>query len=192
MLTDKQNYFAMKVWFFSNTFRDATVQVLNIDDLEINTQEKGSLWQLSLPEEFRISFHDVSRPSMSQIVTDYMSFFSYSHYLLPKIFHSLKKIVVLDDDLVVQRDLSALWSLDMDGKVNGAVQFCSLRLGQIKYKFGKNFDKNTCAWLSGFNVIDLVRWRDQDVTETYQRLVQEVSGSLFKTLLSAIHFLNLC
>ncbi|KAK1355510.1 Hexosyltransferase [Heracleum sosnowskyi] len=173
VLTDKQNYFAMKVWFFSNTFRDATVQVLNIEDIEMNTQEKGSLFPLSLPEEFRVSFHDVSRPSMSQIVTDYMSSFSQSHYLLPKIFHTLKRVVVLDDDLVVQRDLSALWSLDMDGKVNGAVQFCSLRLGQIKYNVGKNVDKNACAWLSGFNVIDLVRWRDQAVTETYQRLVQE-------------------
>ncbi|KAL8093201.1 putative galacturonosyltransferase 7 isoform X2 [Apium graveolens] len=173
VLTDKQNYFAMKVWFFSNTFRDATVQVLNIEDLEINTQEKGSLLQVSLPEEFRVSFHDVS-PSMSQIVTDYMSTFSNSHYLLPKIFHTLKKVVVLDDDLVVQRDLSALWSLDMEGKVNGAVQFCSLRLGQIKYNLGKNVDRNACAWLSGFNVIDLVRWRDQAVTKTYQGLVQEL------------------
>ncbi|XP_017247880.1 probable galacturonosyltransferase 7 isoform X3 [Daucus carota subsp. sativus] len=174
VLTDKQNYFAMKVWFFSNTFREATVQVLNIEDLEINTQEKGSLLQLSLPEEFRISFHDASKPSKSQIVTDYMSLFSNSHYVLPKIFHTLKKVVVLDDDLVVQRDLSALWSLDMDGKVISALQFCSLRLGQINYNFGKNFDGNTCAWLSGFNVIDLVRWRDQAVTETYKRLVQEL------------------
>lgn len=182
MLTDKQNYFAMKVWFFSNTFRDATVQVLNIEDLEMNTQEKGYLFQLSLPEEYRVSFHDVSRPSMSQIVTDYMSSFSHSHYMLPKIFHTLKKVVVLDDDLVVQRDLSALWRLDMDGKVIAAVQFCSLRLGQIKYNLGKNVDRNACAWLSGFNVIDLVRWRDQAVTETYQRLVQEVSCGLFKTL----------
>lgn len=184
VLTDKQNYFAMKVWFFSNTFRDATVQVLNIEDLEMNTQDKGPLLQLSLPEEFRVSFHNVSKPSMSQIVTDYMSFFSHSHYLLPKIFHTLKKVVVLDDDLVVQSDLSALWSLDMDGKVNSAVQFCSLRLGQMKYILGKNnFDRNSCAWLSGFNVIDLVRWRDQAVTETYQRLVRELDrdGGRLKT-----------
>lgn len=187
MLTDRQNYFAMKVWFFSNTYKEATVQVLNIEDLEMNAQDKGPLFKLS-PEEFRISFHSVSRASMSQIITEYMSVFSHSHYLLPKIFQTLKKVVVLDDDLVVQRDLSALWSIDMDGKVNGAVQFCKVRLGQLKHYLGKNsFDGNSCVWMSGLNIIDLVRWREQDVTKTYQRLEQEVSGSLFKTLLALIY-----
>lgn len=187
MLTDRQNYFAMKVWFFSNTYKEATVQVLNIEDLEMNAQDKGPLFKLS-PEEFRISFRSVSRASMSQIITEYMSVFSHSHYLLPKIFQTLKKVVVLDDDLVVQRDLSALWSIDMDGKVNGAVQFCKLSLGQLKHYLGKNsFDGNSCVWMSGLNIIDLVRWREQDVTKTYQRLEQEVSGSLFKILLALIY-----
>lgn len=175
VLTDRQNYFAMKVWFFSNTYKEATVQVLNIEDLEMNAQDKGPLFKLS-PEEFRISFRSVSRASMSQIITEYMSVFSHSHYLLPKIFQTLKKVVVLDDDLVVQRDLSALWSIDMDGKVNGAVQFCKVRLGQLKHYLGKNsFDGNSCTWMSGLNIIDLDRWREQDVTKTYQRMEQELN-----------------
>ncbi|MFS9599150.1 glycosyltransferase, partial [Klebsiella variicola] len=39
--------------------------------------------------------------------------FGHAHSLLPKIFPYFKKVVVLDDGVIVQRDLSILWSLDM-------------------------------------------------------------------------------
>ncbi|PWA36013.1 hypothetical protein CTI12_AA604210 [Artemisia annua] len=40
-------------------------------------------------------------------------------------FLSLNKVVFLDDDLVVQTDLTPLWDIDMNRKVNGAVETCS-------------------------------------------------------------------
>ncbi|XP_035545577.1 probable galacturonosyltransferase 7 isoform X3 [Juglans regia] len=176
VLTDEQNYFAMKLWFLRNTYKEATVQVLNIESLKLDNHSKATLLHLSLPEEFRVSFHSVDSPLMAPIRTEYMSIFSHSHYLLPKIFQNLNKVVVLDDDVVVQQDLSALWSLDMGGKVNAAVQFCSLRLDQLKKYLGENsYNKNSCAWMSGLNVIDLARWRDLNLTETFQRLAQEMT-----------------
>ncbi|GMP34966.1 hypothetical protein CsSME_00007616 [Camellia sinensis var. sinensis] len=91
-----------------------------------NSPKKTPL-QLSLAEEFRISFHSVDKPSTTGVRTEYLSVFSHSHYLLPKVFPTFKRVVVLDDDIVVQRDLLVLWSLDMEGKVNGAVQFCAVQ-----------------------------------------------------------------
>ncbi|KAG5550091.1 hypothetical protein RHGRI_015143 [Rhododendron griersonianum] len=174
VLTDGENYFSMKLWFFSNTYKQATVQVLNIEGLNLNDHDKATLSRLSLSEEFRISFHGVDEPSRTRTRTQYMSVFSHSHYLLPEIFHTLKKVVVLDDDIVVQQDLSALWSLDLEGKVNGAVQFCAVRLAQLKNYLGENIsDGNSCAWMSGLNIVDLARWREVDLTGTFQRLLQE-------------------
>ncbi|THG07119.1 hypothetical protein TEA_025354 [Camellia sinensis var. sinensis] len=174
VFTDGENYFAMKLWFFRNTYKEATIQVLNIEELNLNDHEKATPLQLSLAEEFRISFHSVDKPSTTGVRTEYLSVFSHSHYLLPKVFPTFKRVVVLDDDIVVQRDLSALWSLDMEGKVNGAVQFCAVQLGQLKNLLGGNIsDRNSCAWMSGLNIIDLTRWREQNLTETFQRLVQE-------------------
>lgn len=167
VLTDKQSFFSMKMWFFTNTFKEATVQVLNIEDLDL---DKTMFSHLSMPQELRVSF-----VSASESRTEYITVFSHWHYALPKIFPTLKKIVVLDDDIVVQRDLSALWSLDMEGKVVGAVQFCKVKFGALKSYLGKeNYDANTCTWMSGLNIIDLVRWKEQDVTRTYQSLVQKV------------------
>ncbi|VVB13870.1 unnamed protein product [Arabis nemorensis] len=39
-------------------------------------------------------------------------------------FPKLDKILFLDDDVVVQKDLAPLWSVDLKGKVNGAVETC--------------------------------------------------------------------
>ena len=180
VLTDGQNYYAMKLWFLRHTYKEATVQVLNIEYLKLDNNSKATPLYLSLPEEFRISFHNVDSPPMAPIRMEYLSIFSHSHYLLPEIFRNLKKVVVLDDDVIVQQDLSALWSLNMAGKVNGAVQFCSLRLGQLKKYLGENsYEKKSCAWMSGLNVIDLARWRELDLTETYQKFVHEVSDTEF-------------
>ena len=41
-----------------------------------------------------------------------------------QLFPNLDKVVFLDDDVVIQRDLSPLWEIDLEGKVNGAVETC--------------------------------------------------------------------
>ncbi|CAA7052107.1 unnamed protein product [Microthlaspi erraticum] len=169
VLTDEQNYFAMKQWFIRNPCKQATVQVLNIEKFEMDSSEM----KLTLPTEFRVSF---TGGDNSENRTHYLSLFSQSHYLLPKLFHKLEKVVILDDDVVVQRDLSPLWELDMAGKVNGAVKSCSVRLGQLKSLKGGSFNSNACLWMSGLNVIDLAKWRELGVSETYHKFYKEMSG----------------
>lgn len=187
VLTDGQNYYAMKLWFLRNTFKDAVVQVLNIEDDDPDFYGKATLSQLTLPLEFRVSFHSSDNAPAIHNRTQYMSTFSHSHYLLPKIFKNLEKVVVLDDDVVVQQDLSALWSLDMRGKVTGAVQICSVTLSQLRSYLGESsFHKNSCSWMSGLNVIDLVRWRELGISETYWKLVKEVSMKEGSALLASL------
>ncbi|CAN8284855.1 unnamed protein product [Cochlearia groenlandica] len=161
VLTDEQNYFAMKQWFIRNPCNQSTVQVSNIEKHDT---------KLSLPSEFRVS------SSQQNNKTHYLSLFSESHYLLPRLFHKLEKVVVLDDDVVVQRDLSPIWDIDLEGKVNGAVMSCFVRLGQIKSLNRGKFDSNACLWMSGLNVIDLARWRELRVSETYQKFYKEMSN----------------
>lgn len=179
VLTDGQNYYAMKLWFLRNTFKVAVVEVLNIEHLNPDYYEKAAVSHLTLPVEFRVSFPSSDNAPAIHNRTQYLSIFSHSHYLLPEIFKNLEKVVVLDDDVVVQQDLSALWSLDMGGKVAGAVQICSVRLGQLQRYLGKNsFHKSSCSWMSGLNVIDLVRWRELGISETYWKLVKEHQVSM--------------
>lgn len=172
VLTDRQNYYAMKLWFMRNTFKKASIEVLNIEEYNVIP---GS----SLPEEFRVTLQSHKLLKM-HYETQYVSLFSHSHYLLPEIFKNLDKIVVLDDDIVVQQDLTALWRINMGGMVNGAAEICAVRLGQLDNYLGKtNFNRNSCVWMSGLNVIDLVRWRDHNITTTFRKMVEVVSCIFF-------------
>lgn len=127
-------------------------------------------------EEFRV---------VSRNRTEYISVFSHSHFLLPEIFPDLEKVVLLDDDLVVQRDLSGLFEIDIEEKVVGAVNFCRVRLGQVKgylngFDYGANED---CLWISGLNVVDLKKWRELSISDTYHELVKKVSNRLLLYIL---------
>ncbi|KAE8658376.1 putative galacturonosyltransferase 7 [Hibiscus syriacus] len=186
VLTDGQNYYAMKHWFLRNAFRDAVVQVLNIDHLIQDYSDKTTLPHLNSPLEFRISFYN-SGNYQQCMIEQYLSIFSHSHYLLSEIFKNLEKVVVLDDDVVVRQDLSTLGNLNMGQKVMGAVQICSVRLGQLKRYLGENsFNKKSCSWMSGLNVIDLVRWRELGISETYWKLVKNMSMEEESTVLASM------
>ena len=92
----------------------------------------------------------------------YMNMLNHLRFYLPEVFPKLNKVLFLDDDVVVQKDLTALWGIDMHGKVNGAVETC----GETFYRLDKylnfsnplivrDFDPNSCTWEYGMNIFDL-------------------------------------
>ena len=112
------------------------------------------------------------------------------HKFSLQLFPSLNKVVFLDDDIVVQTDLSALWDIDMDGKVNGAVETC---IGEDKFVMSKrfksylnfshpliakNFNPSECAWAYGMNIFDLEAWRTTNISRTYHYWLEEVNNSI--------------
>jgi alpha-1,4-galacturonosyltransferase len=98
------------------------------------------------------------------------------------------QVVFLDDDVVVQRDLSELFSLNLHGNVNGAVETCLESFHRFhKYlnfshpKIKSNFDPEACGWAFGMNVFDLVKWRENNVTARYHYWQeQNVDRTLWK------------
>lgn len=194
LFTDAQNFYAMKHWFDRNSYLEATVHVTDIEDhqklaKDVDSHDMKLLWPA---EEFRVTFHNHSQSFQKQMKTKYISTFGHSHILLPDLLPSLNRVVVLDDDLIVQKDLSSLWNINMEGKVIGAIQFCEVRLGQLKaYAEEHNFDTNSCVWLSGLNVIELEKWRKLHITSRYDQLLQKVS-SIYHSPYSTIYHCYLC
>jgi len=103
-------------------------------------------------------------------------------------------VVFLDDDIVVQGDLTPLWDVDLGGKVNGAVETCrgedewvmSKRLRNY-FNFShpliaKHLDPEECAWAYGMNIFDLQAWRKTNIRETYHSWLREVTLSNKLTL----------
>lgn len=95
-------------------------------------------------------------------------------------------MVFLDDDVVIQRDLSPLWEIDLGGKVNGAVETCKGEDDWVMSKRFKNYfnfshpliaenlDPEECAWAYGMNIFDLRAWRQTGIREAYHAWLKEV------------------
>jgi hypothetical protein len=108
----------------------------------------------------------------------------YLRFYLPDMFPGLQRVVLLEDDVVVQKDLAALWQVDLDGKVNGAVEMCfgGFRRYRKYLNFTQpivrdRFNPGACAWAYGVNVFDLEAWRRDGCTELFHQYMEMVSSS---------------
>ncbi|CAN1850429.1 Probable galacturonosyltransferase 4 [Linum perenne] len=180
IVTDRLNYAAMRMWFLVNPPGKATIQVQNIEEFTwLNASYSPVLKQLGSPSmiDYYFRAHRAnSDPNLKYRNPKYLSILNHLRFYLPEIFPKLNKVLFVDDDIVVQKDLSALWALDLKGNVNGAVETC----GESFHRFdrylnfsnpliSKNFQPHACGWAYGMNVFDLDQWRRKNITEVYHK-----------------------
>ncbi|KAI3765384.1 hypothetical protein L2E82_15417 [Cichorium intybus] len=178
IVTDRLNYAAMRMWFLANPPGKATIQVQNIEEFTwLNASYSPVLKQLASQNMIDYYFKTRKAESDSNLKfrnPKYLSIMNHLRFYLPEIFPNLSKVVFLDDDIVVQKDLSGLWEIDMKGKVIGAVETC----GENFHRFdrylnfsnpliAKNFDPRACGWAYGMNLFDLDEWKKQNITQVY-------------------------
>lgn len=182
IVTDKLNFAAMKMWFSVHHSRGSTVHVENVDSFKwLNSSYCPVLRQLE-SDELKKYYFKTNRQSLLSSGDDnlkyknpkYLSILNHLRFYLPEIYPKLDKILFLDDDVVVQKDLTPLWSIDMKGMVNGAVENCNVNFHQYKHylnfsnpKISVNFDPEACGWAFGMNMFDLKEWRKRNLTEVY-------------------------
>ncbi|KAJ6369076.1 hypothetical protein OIU78_001444 [Salix suchowensis] len=200
IVTDKLNFVAMKMWFIVNPPAKATVQVENIDDFKwLNASYCSVLRQL---ESARIKeyYFKANHPSSLASGADnlkyrnpkYLSMLNHLRFYLPEVYPKLDKILFLDDDIVVQKDLTPLWSIDLQGMVNGAVETCKESFHRFdKYlnfsnpNIYSNFDPNACGWAFGMNMFDLKQWKRSNITGIYHHWQDLVNAFNLVLLISS-------
>ncbi|CAI5493602.1 unnamed protein product [Closterium sp. Naga37s-1] len=106
----------------------------------------------------------------------YLSMLNHLRFYLPEMYPTLNRVVFLDDDIVVQRDLAPLFTLPLHGNVNGAVFTCVgdfhrlFKYLNFSHPYIKaHFDPNACGWAYGMNVFDLHAWRLHNLTAVYHK-----------------------
>ncbi|XP_023762926.1 polygalacturonate 4-alpha-galacturonosyltransferase [Lactuca sativa] len=184
LVSDKLNFGAMNMWFLLNPPGKSTIHVENVDEFKwLNSSYCPVLRQLessAMKEYYFKSDHQTTLSAGSSNLKyrnpKYLSMLNHLRFYLPQVYPKLNKILFLDDDIVVQKDLTGLWRVDLKGNVNGAVETC----GESFHRFDKylnfsnpniarNFDPNACGWAYGMNVFDLDVWKKKDITGIYHR-----------------------
>ncbi|XP_058197832.1 probable galacturonosyltransferase 6 isoform X2 [Rhododendron vialii] len=165
VVTDSLNLPAMSMWFLLNPPGKSAMQIQSVNSFEwLSTKYNATLQKENSPD------------------LRYTSALNHLRFYLPDVFPMLNKIVLLDHDVVVQRDLTGLWNISMEGKVNGAVETCqegeaSFRRMDMFVNFSdpsieKRFDREACTWAFGMNVFDLREWWRHNLTGVYHNYLQ--------------------
>ncbi|XP_010689639.1 probable galacturonosyltransferase 10 isoform X1 [Beta vulgaris subsp. vulgaris] len=178
LVTDEVNYAPMKAWFSMNDFRGVTVEVQKIEEFSwLNASYVPVLKQLQDSDTKNYYFsgnNDDNKTPIKFRNPKYLSMLNHLRFYIPEVYPALKKVVFLDDDVVVQKDISPLFSIDLNGNVNGAVETCMETFHRyhkyLNYShplIRSHFDPDACGWAFGMNVFDLVEWRKRNVTGIY-------------------------
>uniref|UniRef100_A0A5B6YMJ1 Hexosyltransferase n=1 Tax=Davidia involucrata TaxID=16924 RepID=A0A5B6YMJ1_DAVIN len=190
----------MQAWFSLHLLAPAIIEVKGLHHFDWFTKGKVPVLEaMEKDQQVRSQFRggssaivatNTEKPKiiaakLQALSPKYNSLMNHIRIHLPELFPSLNKVVFLDDDIVIQTDLSPLWDIDMNGKVNGAVETCR---GDDKFVMSKrfksylnfshpliskNFDPNECAWAYGMNIFDLEAWRKTNISHTYHYWLEE-------------------
>ncbi|KAJ8428674.1 hypothetical protein Cgig2_006348 [Carnegiea gigantea] len=200
IITDKKTFAPMQAWFSLHPLTPAVIEVKALHHFDWFTKGKVPVLEaMEKDQKARSQFRggsqaivtsntekpNVIASKLQAMSPKYNSIMNHIRIHLPELFPSLNKIVFLDDDIVIQTDLSPLWDIDMEGKVNGAVETCR---GDDKFVMSKrfkhylnfshpliakNFDPEECAWAYGMNIFDLEAWRKTNISHTYHQWLQQ-------------------
>ncbi|XP_054790183.1 probable galacturonosyltransferase 15 [Prosopis cineraria] len=194
IVTDKKTYTPMHAWFATNSVKSGVVEVRGLhqydwsEEVNAGVQEiletNQLIWknyyknikerEFNHRDQEQKRFIEVLRPSS-------LSLMNHLRIYIPELFPDLNKVVFLDDDVVVQHDISSLWELDLNGKACGSVfKSSGGETGFPGSKFiddlnfshpliSSHFDPEQSIWLYGMNIFDLEAWRRSNITETYFR-----------------------
>ncbi|KAK4346382.1 hypothetical protein RND71_032721 [Anisodus tanguticus] len=181
VVTDRMNLAAMKVWFKMRPIQQAHIEIKSIEDFTFLTSsyvpvlkqlESAKLQNFYFQNNAENATKDVNNMKFKN--PKYLSMLNHLRFYLPEMYPTLHRILFLDDDVVVQKDLTALWTIDLDGKVNGAVETCfgSFHRYAQYLNFShplvrEKFNPKACAWAFGMNIFDLDAWRREKCTEQY-------------------------
>ncbi|XP_009415137.2 hexosyltransferase GAUT11 isoform X1 [Musa acuminata AAA Group] len=178
VVTDKVNYWAMTTWFLRNDFRGCTVKVLSIEELSwLNASSSPLIKRLVHSETWAYNIAGSSKDQSWETKLkdpNFASLLNHLRFYIPQIQPQLEKVVFLDDDVVVQKDLTPLFSVELHGNVIGAVETC-LEAFHRFYKYlnfsnpviSSRFDPQACGWAFGMNIFDLVAWKKENITDKY-------------------------
>lgn len=103
------------------------------------------------------------RGSLSQFARLFVS------SVLPK---DLDRVLYLDCDIIIDKPISELWNMDMQGKIVAAL----LDAFAQWYRKNLGLEDNDIMFNSGVMLIDLKRWKEECIEDKIMRLIKKCNG----------------
>ncbi|THU70717.1 hypothetical protein C4D60_Mb08t27900 [Musa balbisiana] len=127
IITDKKTYTSMHAWFAIHPVFPAILEVRGLHQFDFPPDVNAVIMD-TVEELHRSSsayrYYRGADEDSRRLLALKPSTFSLLNYMgihLPELFPRLERVIFMHDDVVVQRDLTSLWYLDLHGLVMGAV-----------------------------------------------------------------------
>ncbi|XP_020265383.1 probable galacturonosyltransferase 15 [Asparagus officinalis] len=190
IVTDKKTSSAMHAWFSLNSVFPAVVEVKGLHQFDWPPYASARVMVtveevhqgLMAYREYSGGDEDYRR--LEGLSPNSFLLLNYLRIHLPELFPNLKRVILLDDDVVVQRDLTPLWDLDLNDNIIGAVglehnreSHCPGPMLGHYFNFSNSLlpselEQDQCAWLGGMNIFDLEAWSRTNITATFQQMLR--------------------
>lgn len=161
----------------NNTNKNNTVTFYILQE-DLSTMHKNMLTDTAIMNNCNIEFLQIMDPSMDELfVSAQLSKAAYYRLEMVKLLPDIvKKIIYLDCDLLVFKDIETLWSIDMENKPLAAVADLGIMASSkdakkkeqsLGIKVGEPY------FNSGMLIVDVEKWREAN----YADLVKEAAIS---------------
>ena len=155
----------------------------------------------AISKKFKIEIGFIEMPDFNKILGKQVDIKRYSASMFSRIMISsllpkdVKRIIYLDCDTLIMKNLEELWNYDLEGKTVGAVN----DYRSIYYQKNLKISSNNCYINSGVLLIDLERYRKNEYENKLLSSIERYNGifefpdndAICKVLQNDIHLLPL-
>lgn len=157
----------------SKDMNEINVYILDSGITEENKQKLLSVCKTYKRNSIFIPATDISNKLSMKVLLDRGSLSQYARLFvssdLPK---GLSRVLYLDCDIIVAKNIRELWNLNLQGKTIGALMDAFSKY----YRSNINLEKNDIMFNSGVMLIDLDKWTKNRVEEKLLQFITKKNG----------------
>jgi lipopolysaccharide biosynthesis glycosyltransferase len=159
---------------YNNTNNKLTIFIF-FNDLDETTKNKiaGNLEEFSNFELHWRKFEESLIKSF-QHRPGHVNEYTYTKIFVSKILPEFKRIIYLDCDMLVLKDIADLWRIDLKSKTVGVVTDPSTRHHEVGVTIGKNY------FNAGMLVFDVKQWNQKSYSDLVAEKLFELGGKAWE------------
>lgn len=151
------------------TILDSGISVNNKNKVE----EVCKIYHRALPRWVKAT--NIEKRLEMSVSTDRGSVAQYARIFLSDVFSSdIKRVLYLDCDTLIVKSIYDLWNLDLEGNTIAALKDAFSKY----YRKNINLDPNDIMFNSGVILIDLDKWRENNVEKSLLSFIEKKHGKI--------------
>lgn len=144
---------------------------------DISEEKKSLLVKIAKKYKAKMDFKHIDRAVYSEFATfAYLTRETYYRLSIPELFdETVEKVLYLDCDLIIKKDITELWKIDISGYLLGAIE-------DHWIKQSRNVDlfmpENSKYFNAGVLLINVKKWREQHIKEQVMEFLRAHSDRI--------------